>query len=113
MKQVRNVFANKRDRLGARTAAAQVGASLASFYNYANGTDLPRIEVLQAAQEKWGVRWDYLDASELLRKRRVASAEQLLLPVVQSVRAEDVEVVAIGPKKSNILKVTLNIRFSA
>ena len=110
--QVSDVFTRKKRDLGAKRAANELNICLASFYNYAAGTDLPRMEVLRDAQLKWNVKWKHLDPSEILRTHRITSAEQLSLPL-HSVRAKDVEVVAIGPRKSNILQVTLNIRFSA
>jgi hypothetical protein len=110
--QVSDVFTRKKLELGAERAARDLDVCLASFYNYAAGTDLPRMEVLRDAQVKWNVKWKYLDPSEILRTYRLKSAEQLSLPL-HSVRPKDVEVIAIGPKKSNVLQVTLNIRFSA
>jgi hypothetical protein len=112
MRQVADVFSQKKQNPGAKTAAKQLGVSLPSFYNYANGTDLPRIEVLRDAQEKWGITWMLLDPSEILRSRKFTSANQLSLPL-DSIREQDVEVVEVHPKKSNVLRITLNIRFSA
>jgi hypothetical protein len=112
MRQVADVFSEKKRSPGARTAAKELGISLPSFYNYANGTDLPRMEVLRDAQEKWKIDWNLLDPSEILRSRKFIHADQLLLPL-DSIREKDVEVVEVGPKKSNVLQITLNIRFSA
>jgi hypothetical protein len=113
MAQVAREFGKKKDELGARKAATELNVSLASFYNYVNGTDLPRIEVLKEAKEKWKINWQMIDPSQIMLTRNLATAEQLLLPFLHSVREDDVEIVAIGPKRSNILQVTLNIRFSA
>lgn len=110
--QVSDVFSSKIATMGAKTASKQLGVCVASIYNYAAGTDLPRMEVLQKAQERWNVKWEHLDPSEILRTRKLSSAEQLSLPL-NSVRAKDVQVVSVEPKKSNILQVTVNIRFSA
>src|SRR5713101_3672072 len=107
MAQVGDVFTKKKLELGAKRAAKELGVSLPSFYNYADGTDLPRMEILLKAQEEWTVKWKHLDPSKILSTRKLAPAEQLLLPL-HTVRAKDIEVVAIGPKKSNILQVTLN-----
>lgn len=111
MKQVAEVFTQKKENPGARLASKELGISLASFYKYAKGTDLPRIEVLKAAQDEWDVKWELLNPSEILKARKLSSADQLPLPL-DSIRTEDVEIVKIGPHKSNILRVTLNIRFS-
>ena len=113
MAQVSDVFTKKIEELGAKRAAKELGVSLASFYNYAAGSDLPRMEILQRAQEKkWTTKWKYLDPSNILSTRNIPPAEQLLLPL-STVRARDIEVVSIKPKKSNVLQVTLSIRFSA
>jgi hypothetical protein len=54
MAQVARVFTAKRkEKGGAKRAAKELGISLASFYKYASGDDLPRMEVLRAAQTKW------------------------------------------------------------
>jgi hypothetical protein len=111
MKQVADVFAQRKHHPGAKAAAKELDISLASFYKYANGTDLPRMEVLKAAQEKWGITWELLDPSEILKNRKLTSAKQLPLPL-DCIRPEDVEIIRIGPKKSNVLRVTLSIRFS-
>jgi len=111
--QVREVFGKKKEELGGvGKAAKNLGISPASFYNYVHGKTVPDIVVLRKASEKWGVKWKYMDLSEVLNVRKLTRAEQLSLPLY-SIQAKDVEVVAIGPKKSNILQVTLNIRFSA
>ena len=73
---------------------------------------MPDIKILRKASEKWGIKWKYMDLSEVLNVRKLTPDEQLSLPLY-SIQAKDVEVVAIGPKKSNVLQVTLNIRFSA
>ena len=73
MTQVARVFTlRKKEKDGAKRAAKELGISLASFYKYAAGDDLPRMEVLRAAQQKWkGVKWDLIDVSKLLKKRAV------------------------------------------
>jgi hypothetical protein len=67
----------------------------------------------KAAQENWKIKWDLLDPSEILRKRNVQSAEQIMLPMIRSVSSKDIEIVLIEPKKDNVLQVMLKIRFSA
>jgi transcriptional regulator with XRE-family HTH domain len=111
--QVREVFAKKKGGPGGvRQAAKDLGISPQSFYNYIHGKTLPDIGVLRRASEKWGIKWKYMDLSEILNVRKLTRAEQLSLPLY-SIQAKDAEVVAIGPKKSNVLQVILNIRFSA
>ena len=110
--QVRKVFKAKKDKGEARQAAKDLNISLASFYKYANGEDLPRMEVLRDAQEKWeGVKWDLIDVSQITKKKKIASAEQFVLSFLQEVREEDVQVAKIGPKGARVLQVLLNINF--
>jgi hypothetical protein len=76
------------------------------------GDDLPRMEVLRAAQQKWkGVKWDLIDVSQITEKKELSSPEQYVLSFLQEVRTEDVEIARIGPKGERVLQVLLNIRF--
>lgn len=111
MKQVAEEFSKRKDKLGAKEAAKQLGVSVPSFYNYAAGTDLPRVEVLRTAHKKWDIDWDLIDASTLLKTTKPISAEQLLLPLIRSVREEDVEVIEVAPGNDSSLRVMLKIRF--
>jgi len=113
MAQVAKVFtAKKEEKGGAKRAVKELGISLASFYKYAAGDDLPRMEVLRAVQEKWeGVKWELIDVSRITAKKEVASPEQYVLSFLQEVRTEDVEIAKIGPKGERVLQVLLNIRF--
>jgi len=111
--QVKKEFGNKMDELGAKRAAVELNVCLASFYNYVNGKTLPDLEVLRRANTKWAITWKHMDLSEIMRKERVHSAEQLVLGFLRAVREEDVEVVRVGREGTNLLKVALTIRFSA
>ena len=111
--QVAKVFTARKERFGAKRSAQELNISLASFYNYAAGKDLPRMEVLRDAQKAWRVRWDLIDPSEVLLTRKANSAEQLVFSFLESLRKENVEVVRIGPEGETVLQVTLKIRFSA
>lgn len=111
MRQVADEFKKKKEELGAREAARQLGVSLPSFYNYVKGTDLPRNDVLLIAHQEWKVKWEHLDPSAILKTRKV-TAEQLPLSLT-SIRTQDVKIIAIGPKKSNVLSLRVEIRFSA
>lgn len=108
---VADVFAKKKKELGAKQAARELNVSLASFYNYAAGTDLPRMEVLRDAQQKWGVKWPLIDPSEILRTQKIQSPEQYTFSFLEGVREEDVEVVEVGPEGRSVLHVMLKIRF--
>jgi hypothetical protein len=111
MAHVAQEFSKKKRKLGAKQAARELNVSLASFYNYAGGKDLPRMEVLRDAQQKWGIKWPLIDPSEILRTRKVRSVEQYAFAFLEAVRAEDVEVVKVGPPREGILQVTLKIHF--
>jgi len=111
MAQVADEFKKKKNELGAKKAARQLNVSLASFYNYVAGTDLPRMEVLRDAEEKWGIKWKLIDPSEFLQTRKVRSIEQLAFSFIEAVREEDVEVAEVGPEGKSVLQVTLKIRF--
>ena len=113
MQQVADEFSKRKKLLGAKEAAGQLGVSVPSFYNYAAGTDLPRIEVLRTAHKKWKIKWDLIDTSTLLRADKPISAEQLLLPLIRSVREEDVEVIEVVGGSDSSLRVMLKIRFAA
>ena len=114
MRQVAKVFSAKlEEKGGAKKVAKDLDISLASVYKYASGGDLPRMEVLRDAQEKWaGVKWDLIDVSQITKKKNITSAEQYVLAFLQEVRTEDVEIAKIGPKGERVLQVLLNIRFS-
>ncbi len=103
-----------------KTTARELRVSRASLYNYLNKDDLPRMEVLQRAHKKWGWNlkyWNYdLDDSffENLPKEIGPPKEtQIPLPFIESLRTEDVEVVAVIPRKPNAVEVNLKIRFAA
>jgi hypothetical protein len=114
MKQVADVFTKKWRELGtAKKAARTLGINPKSFYNYAHGTDLPRVEVLRNASQKWGIKWDLIDTSASFRKLMPKTQEQLLLPLIQAVREEDVEVVEVVTGSDSCLRVKLEIRFSS
>jgi len=111
-KQVAEEFSKKWEELGtAAKAAKELGINPKSFYKYANGDDLPRIEVLRAAQRKWNVKWKFFDRSTLFRNAKPVVPEQLLLPLIQSVRQEDIEI-EILPGTESSLQVRLKINFS-
>lgn len=111
LEQVRQVFSEKKDKPGARKAAKTLNISLASFYNYARGIDLPRMEVLRDAQKKWGIKWLYLDPSELLRVKKIKTHEQLKLAFLNELTEENVQVADVESEDDNVLRLELKIRF--
>jgi hypothetical protein len=112
LSQVSREFGKKKDEIGAKEAAKQLNVSLASFYNYVKGTDLPKMEVLRDAQDIWKVKWELINPAEILKTRSVATAEQLLLPFIRSVREQDIEIVEVTAGHDSTLRVMLRIRFA-
>ena len=113
LQQVAEEFGKKKKELGAKRAAKELNVCLASFYNYVAGKDLPRVETLDDARKKWGINWELVDTEEMLRKKRVDSAEQFVFSFIEAVRKEDVEVARVGPQGSTVLEVRFRIRFPA
>ena len=115
MQQVAEEFGKRKEKLqSARLAAAELKVPLSCFYKYLKGTDLPGLEVLRRAQEIWKIKWNLVDPTELVsRQKKPVSAEQLLLPLIQSVREEDIEIVEVAAGKDSCLRVMLKIRFPA
>ncbi len=68
-----DVFTKKKKELGAKHAARELNVSLGSFYNYAAGKDLPRMEVLRDAQQKWDTKWPWIDPSEIFLQTPLVS----------------------------------------
>lgn len=101
---------------GKEKAASQLDVSRASFYNYLNKNDLPSFEVLKRAYEKWGMTFEHIDFGSARSSRHVPSEEesprQYVLPFLQAVRGEDVEVVRAKTVKPDTLQLTVNIRFA-
>jgi hypothetical protein len=113
LSQVKEEFGKRKDELGAKKAAKQLGVKPSSFYKYVKGDTLPDMDVLRRANDRWNIKWRHLDFSEILPKQKVRSPKQLVFSFLEMLRTEDIEIVEVGPKAQNILQVTLNIRFSA
>jgi len=114
LSQVKEEFGKKRDELGSvKKAAAKIGVKPSSFYKYLKGETVPDMQVLRNATNEWGIKWKYLDPSEILSKQKVRSPKQFVFAFLEAMREQDIEIVRVGPRRHNILQVTLNIRFSA
>jgi|GraSoi2013_115cm_1033766.scaffolds.fasta_scaffold33570_2 hypothetical protein len=112
MQQVAEEFTKKKNELkSAKRAAEQLKVPLSCFYKYLKGEDLPGVEVLKRAQDIWKIKWDLVDPSEMLRRKTPVSAEQLLLPLIRSVREEDVEIIEVAAGRDSCLRVMIKIRF--
>jgi hypothetical protein len=113
MLQVRSEFEKKKKALGgAKLAAADLGVSVPSFYKYVAGTDLPRMEVLRKAHEKWDIQWKHIDPSQFVRTMKLEPPEQYAL-FLDAVQEKDVRVTKIRREGKNVLRIALKIRFSA
>jgi hypothetical protein len=113
MAQVASEFSKKKMELGARKAATDLGVSVSSFYKYAAGTDLPRMEVLRTAHQKWRVRWKHIDPSQFVVHMKFESPEQFALSFLNTLQEKDVKVARIERQGKNILRIALQVRFSA
>jgi hypothetical protein len=113
LSQVKEVFKKKKDDLGAEKAAKQIDVGLASFYNYVNGKTLPDFEVLRRVHEKWGIKWRYIDISEILPIRKVRTPEQAVFSFLNALHEEDVEVSEVGAEGGTVLHIRLKVRFPA
>jgi transcriptional regulator with XRE-family HTH domain len=103
----------------AEEAACSLGVSRASFYNYLAKRDLPRMEVLRRAHGKWKLDFNYgsyvLDDQFFetqVAKPGAVKETQIPLPFIQGLRNEDIEVLAVIPRKPNAVDVSLRIRFA-
>jgi hypothetical protein len=113
MAQVASEFSKKKKQIGAKRAAAELGVSLPSFYNYAAGTDLPRMEVLRRAHSEWHIDWEHIDSSQFVLTMKIKSPEQYALPFLDAVKEKDVRVATIRRQGKNTLRIAFQIRFSA
>jgi len=99
--------------LGAERAARELEVCLASFYKYVAKKNVPDMDVLRTAAEKWGVKWKYLDPSEIVRPVKMKSPEQLVFSFLSTMDEDDVKVVEVVPEGKNALQVVLKLRFPA
>ena len=114
IEQVMRRFGPKKEALGAKKAAYELGVSVASFYNYVNGKTVPDIQVLRTAKRVWDINWPKLmDPSEILPHTKARSPEQYVLSFLHRLDKEDIEIIAVKPKGATALQVTLKIRFTA
>ncbi len=100
-------------------AAVELGVCLASFYNYLAMTDLPGVAVLRIAHKKWDLDFKYADYNlddgffeKAGRERGPVREEQMALPFIEALRTEDIEILAVVPKRPNAVEMRLRIRFA-
>jgi hypothetical protein len=111
--QVRDAFGRQKQKLGAKKAAEELGVCLASFYKYIKGETLPDFEVLKRAQLEWGVKWQYMDTSEILPIRKVRTPEQFVFSFLKALHEDDVEISEVGAEGETVLHIRLKVRFPA
>ena len=111
LRQVASAFTQKKEELGSvRRAAKELQVCVSSFYKYMAGQNVPDMDVLRRATEKWEIKWKYLDPSEVLRPLKMKSTEQLVFSFLSSMDEEDVQVVEVAPDGTSVLQVILKIR---
>jgi hypothetical protein len=113
LKQVSEVFKAKKEELGIERARTDVNVCRASFYKYMNGENVPDMDVLRAATEKWGTKWTHLDPSEVIRPPKMEAAKQFVFPFLSELEEDDIEIIHVAPEGVSALQVVLKIRFPA
>jgi hypothetical protein len=113
LSQVKDEFQKQMEKLGAKEAAKQLDVCPASFYKYAKGETLPDFEVLRRAHEEWGIRWKYIDTSEILPIRKVRTPEQAVLSFLRALDEDSVEISHVGTDGETVLDIKLKVRFPA
>ncbi|MBZ5511925.1 MAG: helix-turn-helix domain-containing protein [Acidobacteriia bacterium] len=105
-------------------AAQELGVSRAALYNYIRKIDVPGMDVLERLNQKWGLEFAYgvlkLD-TEFFRAQRESrppatdtrsTAQQYVLPFIEGLREQDIEVLQVTPHKPSSVDVRLRIRFA-
>jgi hypothetical protein len=112
LSQVSEVFTAKKEELGIERARKDVNVCLSSFYKYMKGQNVPDIDVLRTATDKWGTKWKHLDPYEILRRRKVDTAKQLVFSFLSAMKEDDIEVVEVEPD-GTVLQIVLKIKIPA
>lgn len=112
-------YRNKRN-LRVEDAARELGVSRASFYKYEAKKYVPRIEVLRRAHRKWGMTFTYADFvldneffESQTKEPGPLKEEQIPLPFIEALRSEDIEILAVVPRKPNAVELKLRISFAS
>jgi transcriptional regulator with XRE-family HTH domain len=112
--QVKAEFHKQMDRLGgAKEAADQLGVCRASFYKYLKGETLPDFEVLRKAHNVWGIKWKYIDTSEILPIRRVQTPEQAVFSFLRAMNEDSVEITQVGTEGATTFNIKLKVTIPA
>jgi hypothetical protein len=113
LSQVKEEFQKQMNKMGAKKAAKQIDVCLASFYKYVKGETLPDFEVLRRAHEKWGIKWTYIDTSEILSIRKVRTPEQAVFSFLEALDEDSVEITKVGIEGETVLHIRLKVCFPA
>lgn len=112
LSQVSEVFTAKKEDLGIEKARKQVKVCLSSYYKYMRGENVPDMDVLRAATREWGVKWKHLDPYEILKRRKVDNAKQLVFSFLSAMKEDDIEVVEVEPDGA-VLQIVFKIKIPA
>jgi len=74
---------------------------------------LADFEVLRKVHEKWGIKWRYIDTSEILPIRKVRTPEQAVFSFLKALDEDDVEISHVRTEGETVLHIKLKVRFPA
>jgi len=104
----------------AKKASLELGVSRASFYKYLAKDDVPSLAILRRAVKLWKVKLHYADYAlddeffeKSVKERGPVREQQMPLPFIEGLRNEDIEILAVIPRKPNAIEVKLRIKFAA
>jgi len=95
--------------------AKELRVSRASLYNYRKEEDLASFDVLKRAHEKLGFSFSYTDFKVTPRSKqgiKNRSELQQVLPFLESVHQDDIQVVGKKTVGRDTLELTVQIRFA-
>jgi hypothetical protein len=105
----------KKEGWNKKKAARELGVCLASLYNYLNQNDLASYDIFKKTHDAWKFQFKHLDFGAKQRATPALQEEyarQYVLPFIESVRENDIEVVRAKSVKSDTLQLTINIKFA-
>lgn len=99
-----------------KRASRELGVCLASFYNYLNQDDLAHYDLFKKAHDAWEFKFKHMDFGKKRATQPPQSeqenARQYVLPFIESVHENDIEVVRAKSVRSDTLQLTINIKFA-
>jgi hypothetical protein len=101
-------------------AARNLGVCRASFYKYLAKEYVPGLAILRRAVKQWKVDLKYADYAlddqffeNTVKNKGPVKEEQIPLPFIEALRTEDIQILAVIPRKPNAVEVKLKIAFVA